>query len=87
MSQFGQLIDRYEETAELFKITRARDLFLKKMMSEEDPANEPEIPAPTKQDDATWTAFLEKIEDCQKYSAVIDKGTAVDNLSNHNRSF
>ena len=76
MSAFGRLIDNYEEAAEQFKLTRAREIFLKKMMSEkEDPSAEPEISADLAQSKETWSKFLAKVEDCRKYSSTIDKGT------------
>lgn len=75
MSAFGRLIDTYAETAEQFKVVRAREIFLRKMMSEEDPSEEPAAsPVSREQDKETWEKFLSKIDKCSKYSETIDKG-------------
>lgn len=76
MSAFGRLIENYSETAEQFKLTRARELFLQKMMSEEDPSDEPvpQYAANSAHEQEMWGNFMEKIENCRKFSEVIDKG-------------
>jgi hypothetical protein len=77
MSAFGRLIDEFEASAGQFKIARARELFLKKMMSEEDSdisADHVAAPMDSAETEAAWVAFLEKIEECQEFSSTIDKG-------------
>ena len=77
MSAFGKLIDEYEDAANLFKLSQARELFLQKMISE-DPLNEVPSEANKEETEKVWNQFLEKIELCQKYSAEIDKGSVKD---------
>jgi hypothetical protein len=75
MAAFGKLIDEYEETAGHFKVARARELFLQKMMSEsDDPSADPTAGGiDSAEAEETWVAFLEKIAECQEDSSTIDK--------------